>query len=324
MKRLMHQLLRPRFWPVLLLLALLLAACSGRDRRIQPVIPTPDPQAGGDLVLGQPMLVSFTALNDDASANLTETQFRNQLIRVTGAYVPGEPLRCGGEPRNGPVTSWALVAENLRLEVSGLEEVVELVPEGTQMTVEGYWRVYEGPVGCGKEPPAGLRFYLDARQIIAPNPLPVVAGADAGAQQVPPDGEDDGRPDGPGRGGIGTPAPPQTPQPGNGGASATPGGQVTVFVTPTRIGTGTATVTAASTGTPTATGTPTLTGTPGATPTPSRTGTPTLTSTPGAGPTPSPTNTPLGQATPEPTATGGSYPGPDPTPSATPTPTPGY
>jgi hypothetical protein len=39
------------------------------------------------------------------------------------------------------------------------------------LTVTGIWRVYEGPVGCGKEPPDGTVWYLEVDRIVEPNPL---------------------------------------------------------------------------------------------------------------------------------------------------------
>jgi hypothetical protein len=303
-----------------LLLLLGLAACGGRQRPIRPIIPTPDPAQGGALFYGQPIVVSFTNLNDDAAANLAATQFRNQLLEVTGAFVRTDPLLCGGEPFNGPRTTWALIAENLRLEIAGLGDVIELVGEGTTMTVRGYWRVYQGPVGCGKEPPAGLRFYLEAQQIVSPNPLPLGGNSQAGGSGIPNVG---GVPEDAGPGFDGGPLQ-TTPEvgttPGVNALSPTPGigGTSTFTATPFSFG---ASPTPSRTPTRPA---PTVTATSaaGATPTPTATGTPPNTPPPGSSPTPSATSTPLGQATPGPTSTSGPY--PLPSPSNTPSPTPGY
>jgi hypothetical protein len=40
------------------------------------------------------------------------------------------------------------------------------------MTVEGYWRLYEGPLGCGKNAPRAAIWYLEVLRIVEPNPLP--------------------------------------------------------------------------------------------------------------------------------------------------------
>ena len=179
--------------PALLLLLLLLAACRS-ERVIQPQVPTPDPAAGGAIIYDQPLLVTFSGLNEDASVNGVQTQFRDRLMRVSGAFAPVAPAACGALPSNGPPIRWSLVAENLRLDAVGLEPILTLAPEGTQFTIDGVWRVYEGPLGCGKEPAWGVRFYLEAQRIVEPNPLPfVVAGVldesgDPGGRPAPDGG----------------------------------------------------------------------------------------------------------------------------------------
>lgn len=239
----------------------------------------------------QPAAVSFIEL--DANPQL----YRNNLVRVTGAHMPLGELPC--ESYKGPPATWALVDEGLRLDVQGFTRVIQLLPEGAQVTVDGFWRRYRGPVGCGKEPPTGTLWYLRAVRLVQPNPLPELAGA-----------------------------PPQ-PAGAREGATPTPETEGTPGATPTLLATETPTPTPLFTPTPSLT--PDLTASP--TPTPEPDGTPSATPSPtpeqdGEGtPTPSPTPndgatltpTPDGGGEPGPTSTPSDYPGPPP-PDATPTP----
>ena len=245
----------------------------------------------------QALLVNFDALNDSPS------DYVNQRIRVTGNYLRLEQEDC--LLFSGPRIQWGLVAEGLQLNARGFETIVlPLVPANTQMTVEGIWRRYPGPAGCGKEPERGL-WYLEVEQIIQPNPLVAGTATPVGVLSITP-----------------PPFPTVTPT-GTAGippVGGTPIPNVTIVSTvvvntPTSTPTldGTA-VFGTPTATPTSTATATVTGTPGpgtptsAAGTPTATPTPTASGTPGSGtPAPTPTSSSLVTATP------GSYPGPNPT-----------
>ncbi len=66
----------------------------------------------------------------------------------------------------------------------GYEEVLKRLPDGLTMTVEGIWRQYDGPLGCGKEPGDGQAWYLQVERIISPNPLPLMDGVPFATIQV--------------------------------------------------------------------------------------------------------------------------------------------
>ena len=256
----------------------------------------------------QALLVNFDALNNNPA------EYANKRIRVTGNYLRLEPPDCA--LFSGPRIQWGLVADGLQLNAVGFETIVlHIVPPNTQMTVEGIWRRYPGPAGCGKEPDRGL-WYLDVEQIVAPNPLVAGTATPVGLLAVTP----------PPFPGTATPTTfGQPPAPG------TPIPNVTIVGT-VAVGTPTSTPTFGGTavpGTPTFTPTSTVAGfvtpTPGpgtptavpgiGTPTP----TPTNSGNPGGGPgNPTPTNASLVTATP-----GSGYPGPSPLPSGTPDPYPG-
>jgi hypothetical protein len=289
-----------QFIVILLAFSLLLAACRSRQGQLKPTRPTATP---GSQIVGQPIPVSFSELHDNPA------QYQNQLIRVSGSFIRIKPEPCRHEW--GPQIRWALIADNLRLDSVGYEQILRLAPEGTQLTIDGLWRLYSGPLGCEKKPSTGFAWYLETAQIVAPNPLPIF-------DSLPPVVDDEG--DTPP-----TPTPEITPTTGT-ETAVTPGpGTPTVAATPTRSGISTLTPTrpAGATNTPPPPG-----GT--ATPTPSRTataaaGTATATATPTATPTMGPTPTGVAPPPPLPTVTPGSGydpPPPPPPPPGSPTPTP--
>ncbi|MCB8977837.1 MAG: hypothetical protein H6657_10475 [Ardenticatenaceae bacterium] len=257
----------------------------------------PDTAVSPDATLNpQALLVNFDALNNNPS------DYVNQRIRVSGNYLRLEPVDCA--LFSGPRIEWGLVANGLQLNAKGFEAIVlPIVPQDTPMTVEGIWRRYPGPAGCGKEPARGL-WYLEVEQIVQPNPLVAGTATPVGVLSVTPPDFPTVTPTGtvgslPPVGG--TPIPNVTIV-GTVEASTPIGSTPTatgtaVFGTPTTLTTATATATVSPTpgpGTPTA-----VPGTATATPTPTASG------TPGSGtPNPTPTNSSLVTATP------GGYPGP--------------
>lgn len=282
----------------IILLFLLVACQSESNNQIRPIRATPTPGTLYFSATAKP--VSFEEI---AAA---PSQFLNQNIRVSGAYSTIPKINC--LPYRGPYIRWALVDSALQMNAVGFEKVVQLLPEDYPMTVEGIWRLYRGPLGCGKEPASDAIWYLDVTKIVQPNPISIalngeLAVADQpGANDVPPTlppvvppGE--------------TPTTTLTPTP-------TPTGTPTLSATPTVTGTVLVTATATPTFTPTPT--PTLTGSP----TPSQ-GTPTPggTLTPTGTPDPSVTQTvppPIGTATPDPD--GDNTPAPYPNPTTDPYP----
>lgn len=228
---------------LILLIILLIVTCLvllaslvwDRSRPLKPI--RPSPSAVPRDMNSQPLVVTFPQLDEDPEA------FQNQVIRVAGDYrtLPLPPCF----PYNGPRVRWALISDELQMDAQGLEMVLRIVPRGTTLTVEGIWRKYEGPLGCGKEPPRGTAWYLEALRIVQPNPLPRY---------------DLFTPTRPQPASVGTPVTPlamvsQTPT-----ASATATMMPTPSATPTVTATPTATriPLAAATWTPTATITPTM------------------------------------------------------------------
>jgi len=179
------------------------------------------------------------------------------------------------------------------LRAAGLEGVLyRLAVDGLQLTVEGQWQRWEGPIGCGRSVVPSVVWYLRARQILAPNPLVAVTLTPRGPVEPPV-------------GGIITPgvtAPPaDLPAVGTPTATSPP----SPLVTPTEFRSPLATPTPTSSFPPSPTPTGTL----------SAVASPTLTPTGPFSPIASPTATPFPTYTPD---------GADsPTSTASPTPTPG-
>jgi hypothetical protein len=285
-------LLRRSLLPCLLLGLVVLAACRSRGS-LKPLRPT---ASAGESLYSEPIPIALPLLDADPDT------YRGRLLRVTGAYTPLEVPPCARY--RGPLLRWALVDEGLRLDAVGFEQVLQLLPPGTELTVDGFWQLYRGPLGCGKEPPRQTVWYLKAVRVVQPNPLPeLLALATEPSPRSTP---------------LATPGPAALTPETEGSPSATPSPTATPSATPSP----TATATLSGTLAATATTTPTLEGTAAtptatATPTPAPTGEGQATATPGPTPT-GPTLTPSATAEPADTPTPGSYPGPaTETPTAT-------
>jgi hypothetical protein len=127
-----------------------------------PILATPTSSQNESVSL-TPVPVTFTDLNSDPLAYL------NIPIQVSGSFIKLDSPAC---PRfSGPNPEWALVSEDLQLEAKGFERVVQILSPGTNMIVQGIWRLYQGPLGCGKGPRPDSSWYLQVQRIIQPNPL---------------------------------------------------------------------------------------------------------------------------------------------------------
>jgi hypothetical protein len=264
-------------WPVFILM---LAGCQPQPT-LKPIRPTPTP--GGGPISGVEVMVTFTELESDPF------RYLDRVIQVSGDYVRLPPPACRYE--RGPRVRWALIAEGFRMDATGFEPVLRLVPESFPLTVNGIWRRYEGRLGCGKGAPAGVAWYLEVQRIVHPNPLPLF---DAVATVPPPSPPDL----------LETPPAPEGTLPA---ATITPLPAPGVL-TPTMTPSATPTLVTAPPGLPTATRPP-------GSPTPTMTATPTSTATATA--TTTAATPPSLPATPTPTPQAPGYPGPPP-PGVTP------
>lgn len=293
--------------------ALLLLLCLGfllftwqqnQARPLKPARPSSTPAPL--LISREPENVTFSQLNEDPIAYI------GRLVQVSGNPILLTLPTCS--PYSGPTIRWGLVGEELQLNGRGYEQIMRQVSPDAFLTLKGIWRLYDGPLGCGKGAPSGLVWYLDVTQIVAPNPLPLRDGSLLNIPVQPADP-------------LATLAPAPTHDPSQPTATPT---LPTPAGTPSSSATPTVAVGVPGTATPTATPDPnrTNTPTPANTPTPTATNTPNgltpNTPTPTVSPTPTPTITNGGQPPPPPpaTATPGSYGGPPAPPPNTPVPTP--
>ncbi len=261
-----------------------IAACSQKGG-LRP----PEPTVISDqIIAGQPQLVTFAELEADP------TRYQDKLIRVTGSYISLPVVACS--PYSGPNPAWALVADDLRLDTLGFDGLLfQLAQQETTLTLDGVLRRYDGPLGCGKRPSAGILWYLEALQIVQPNPL-VLADSDLGDGTViiPPPFP------------TGTPPAPAieetpTPEPTTGPGTPTRTPSPTSVSAPTTAATATLAPGSSPTAEPDSTATRTPTPTRTLTPIPTGTavsGTSTPTPTPSRTPAPGPTNPPLPTSTP--------------------------
>lgn len=273
---------------------------QGPVRNLRPFRPQPTHIAL--VVDGKPQLVTFPELSQHAH------QYQDKRIRVTGFYLPLTTPDCA--QHNGPVFQWAIISQGLQLNAIGFERPLALVSTGSTLTVEGVWRLYQGPTGCGKSSERSNVWYLHVEQIVQPNPL-TASTRDPEAYLLS---------------GVSTPifptvGPTNTPRPG---ATNTPTLTATPQLTETATAVGSQTPTgplptlSATARTSTATVAATATSSMGLTPTTTRSST----GTPAASATPATTVTAIITNTPPP----GGYPGPGntPIPPIVPTLTPGY
>lgn len=268
-------------WPALILL---FVACQ-TQQSIKPIRPTATP--GSSVVSGQPVLVTFTELESEPF------RYLDHVVRVSGDYMRLPPPACRYE--RGPRVRWALVAEGFRMDAIGLEPILRLAPAELTLTVDGIWRRYEGRLGCGKGPPPGIAWYLEAQRIVHPNPLPQFDVASPPPPAVP-----------------GPPQPPITAEPTLSAVTGTPTGSP-----PAPVLTGTPSATPIRPAVPSP-GAATVTMTPGASPTYTLTATATATVIT----TPATATPPALPSTPTPTPEVPGYPAPPPPPPIVTPPTP--
>lgn len=272
-----------RWLPWFLLLTLWLAACGEKE-----VLTTPTPFGSGQITVvaaSQPTAVPLADLLAEPES------FQGQFVQLSGLYEQLPLLVCSSEPHPGPAT-WALLeSEENVVAVSGFDVPLRaLLDEGTPITVNGYWRFWEGPVGCGKQAVPRQFWYLNAIEMVSPEQLARITGVPAATSMPGEGGEGETavpttQPITPTVPITGTESPPMAATP-TGEPIASPTLNLPPTLPPTIAATSAATATAdgsPSAGTPTVT----ITGTPGiVTPGPSPTlagtpGTPTVTPQPG-------------------------------------------
>ena len=149
------------FFATALLGLFLLSACTTQGE-FGPILPS---LVAMGTVSSQPQPIDFQTLAENPQA------YTHNLFRVSGVYRPVSNNVNQCFPFKGAGVTWALEAEGFRMNMSGFDRMVGLAPDGAQITVDGVWMRYEGPVGCGKEPPTKVVWHLKVNRVVAPNPL---------------------------------------------------------------------------------------------------------------------------------------------------------
>ena len=113
----------------------------------------------------EPITISLTHLATNPDF------FEGSTLQLSGQYRRLPVLACDRDSHPGPAT-WGIVNEGLMASASGQDEQLRtLLRENQQITVEGHWIRYIGPIGCGKAAPVEELWYLSVNQIIEPHPL---------------------------------------------------------------------------------------------------------------------------------------------------------
>jgi len=97
--------------------------------------------------------------------------FEGTTLQLTGQYEQLPQLVCHRDPHPSPAT-WGIIGEGLLANATGHDaQLQSLLAEGQQLTAEGRWLRYNGPVGCGKSASAQEVWYLSVSRIVDPHPL---------------------------------------------------------------------------------------------------------------------------------------------------------
>ncbi|MDX1613112.1 MAG: hypothetical protein R3300_02310 [Candidatus Promineifilaceae bacterium] len=153
-----------RLWGLSFILLLLFSsACQEQAPAPSPMPPSPAATIPGLPVQSQAVSLATLLRNPGA--------FLNNVVQVSGQY-RAQPLLVCPEVTNRSPATWSLTAGDLEIGAGGLDSLLRgLAPEGLSLVVEGRWRRWTGPVGCGRRPPEQSIWYLEVLRIVSPNPL---------------------------------------------------------------------------------------------------------------------------------------------------------
>lgn len=137
------------------------------------------PSTTAVISVGQPLSVNVDQLLQAPEA------YQGRLVRLTGQFRRAPVIVCDGITRRAPAT-WRLAQTEQFVAAGGYETLIPvLLPPGMTVTVDGVWRFWRGPVGCGKEAPMQSIWYLAVTDVIAPSPIARVTLTPFGAEPQP-------------------------------------------------------------------------------------------------------------------------------------------
>ena len=151
---------------LVLFVAIMLSACDQSDQS-DVTSPTPFPSAAPSQRITTAAPIPISLANLAANPDF----FIGATLQLSGQFQRLPRLECDGETHRSPA-SWALVSEGYLANASGMDrQLRSLIAEGQQLTIEGRWLKYEGPVGCGDFAPDEAVWYLSIDRVLDPHPL---------------------------------------------------------------------------------------------------------------------------------------------------------
>ena len=145
----------------------LLVACGGANK----MTPTPFPATWTP----GPALAAQESFGVDIAELLADPEmYADAYVQVRGLYQKRPLLVCESvSATNISPATWELMDNSgLRLNAGEFDQALRsLVPDGLTMTVAGYWQLWEGPIGCGKQAEKQAIWFLEVTDIISPSPI---------------------------------------------------------------------------------------------------------------------------------------------------------
>lgn len=152
---------------VSILVLVILAGCDSASR----MTPTPFPATWTP----GPALAAQQSFQVEIADLLAEPEtYEGAYVQVTGLYRRRPLLICESESATNPApATWDLQDNtNLSIAAGEFDEALRsLLPDGLTLTVAGYWTLWEGQVGCGKQADKQAMWFLEVTDIVSPSPI---------------------------------------------------------------------------------------------------------------------------------------------------------
>jgi hypothetical protein len=115
--------------------------------------------------------------------------FEGRYLSVSGRFRPAPVVVCETKRMRSPAT-WGMSEGEQAIAAAGPGGRIPVFrDEQPALSVTGYWRVWYGATGCGRQAPVGEVWYLDVDRLLSPNPVALVPTAAAAGTTVGlPDG----------------------------------------------------------------------------------------------------------------------------------------